>query len=332
MTKEQIIDSIIVSMAVHITKEQLSILNTVLVNEFHKFDIAELQVPATQEQSNEQFINMFMVLKGNKLSQKTMKVYLATLKDFMLVINKPLNKVTSLDVEYYLNVKQKTCNEKSLNNYKRNLSAFYTFLRKKKIVTYNPCDEVESYKEIQKPIDHLEVVEKETLKNGCKDKRDRALIEFLRCTGLRVGELTNVKVRDLDMNTGKIVIFGEKTKTYRFVKVDVLAMSFIKEYLAERNLNENSYMFSHLREEKQLDISSITKIVKNIGKRSGLERRVYVHLFRHTLATDIVRKGGSMSEAGEYLGHKEQSVTGRHYTFIDDSHTEKIFEKYVKAV
>lgn len=200
----------------------------------------------------------------------------------------------------------------------------------KKFIADNPVDEVEAYKEIQKPIDHLEAVEKEQLKTGCSCLRDRALIEFLRCTAVRVGELISIKVSDVDFKSGKVIVYGEKTKKYRTVYIDDVAKRYLAEYLENRE--PSIFLFSNSKNGGSLSISAITKSLHKIGKQAGLNRRIYTHLFRHTVATDIVRKGGSMSDAGEYLGHTEQSVTGRHYTFIDDNHKEKIFVKYVKAV
>lgn len=331
MTKEQLMDEIIVSMSCHINGVQLHVLKEVLITKLENVEISAPMLPATVEQNNEYFINMFKILKGSKLSTRTMEVYLATLRDFQNILNKPLNKITCIDIEYYLNVKSKTCNEKSLNNYLRNLSAFYTWMRKKRFITENPCDEVEAFKEVQKPIDHLEAVEKEQLKEGCTDARDRALIEFLRCTALRVGELISVKIDDVDFESGRVRVYGHKTKTYRTVFIDRVAKEYLSRYLEERKV-ESLYLFSNSRNGDSLSISAITKILHKIGHNSGMNRRIYTHLFRHTVATDIVRKGGSMSDAGEYLGHAEQSVTGKHYTFIDDNHKEKIFIKYVQAV
>lgn len=330
MTKEQLMNEIVVEMAHFVNGEQMVILRNVLLKKFEGIEISAPMLPATMEQNNEYFLSMFAVLKGNKLSKRTMEVYMSTIKDFLCVVNKPLTKITTIDIEYYLNIKSRTCGEKSLNNYKRYLSAFFTWMRKKKFITDNPTDDVEPYKEVQKPIDHLESVEKEQLKTGCRKPRDRALIEFLRCTAVRVGELISIKVSDVDFASGKVNVYGEKTKKYRTVFIDEVAKRYLIDYLESRE--PSIYLFSNGRTGGQLTISAVTKALHKIGNQAGMTRRVYTHLFRHTVATDIVRKGGSMSDAGEYLGHKEQSVTGKHYTFIDDNHTKCIFEKYVQAV
>ena len=66
--------------------------------------------------------------------------------------------------------------------------------------------------------------------------------------------------------------------------------------------------------------------------RAHMERRVYPHLFRKTTATNITRRGGSVQDAGDYIGHKDNSVTARFYAFKGKDHTEEIFRKYVAIV
>jgi site-specific recombinase XerD len=72
--------------------------------------------------------------------------------------------------------------------------------------------------------------------------------------------------------------------------------------------------------------------LKRIKNNAKIDRRIYPHLFRKTTATNIVKRGGSVHDAGEYLGHKYQSVTGKHYNYIGEEHTRNIFEKYVATV
>lgn len=83
----------------------------------------------------------------------------------------------------------------------------------RKIISENPCDGIEPYTVIEKPIDHMEATDVEKLKLGCIRKRDRALIEFMRSTAMRRGEVPLVKISDIDFRSGKIVIFGEKHKS-----------------------------------------------------------------------------------------------------------------------
>lgn len=101
MTKEQLMNEIIVDMAHFINGEQMFALKNVLLKKFECIEISAPMLPATAEQNNEYFLNMFAILKGSKLSARTMNAYLSTLKDFLCIVNKPLTKITTIDVEYY---------------------------------------------------------------------------------------------------------------------------------------------------------------------------------------------------------------------------------------
>ena len=97
--------------------------------------------------------------------------------------------------------------ETSLDGQRRCLSAFFTWMRKLHLITENPCDEIEPYKIVEKPIDHMQPEEVEQLKTGCRTKRDRAMIEFLRSTAVRVGEAAQIRICDIDWRTGEVCIY-----------------------------------------------------------------------------------------------------------------------------
>ena len=159
----------------------------------------------------------------------------------------------------------------------------------------DPVEGTEKFTEAVKPIDHMEAEEMEQLKAGCRTKRDRALIEWLRCTAMRKGEIPDVTINQIDWQKGRVMIYGSKGKAYRIVCLDSVAMKYLKEYIAERGLDlrSNQPLFTHCRgdAQKALSKSGIYSEIKRIAAASGLDRRVYPHLFRKTTATNIIRRG-----------------------------------------
>lgn len=337
-TKEKLKNDILVAMKVYLDVTKMAILEAVITQAMQNVEMTELEtLPATVDNTNQYIIDLFMVRKAPKLKDSTVETYMNTLKEFIAYTNKPLNKVSECDVECYLYQKKKMNNNNtSLNNHRRNLSAFFTWMRKVKIISDNPCDGVEAFEQIEKPIDHLEVIEVQQVIEGCKHKRDRAILEFMRCTAMRRGEVPLVNVCDIDFSKGSITIYGHKTSRYRTVFLDKVALYYIREYIQERGVSENSKepLFTHLRGDKTKGLSKdgLYSTIKTIAKRSKIERRVYPHLYRKTTATQIVRRGGSDEIAGEYLGHAPKNVTGKHYTFKGTDHVEQIFHNYVEAV
>lgn len=333
---EILMNNIIMSMSSHIDAATTSILKDVLIKNLAKYTVTMNEtLPATADDSNEYILQLFLSTKATKLSSKTVSYYTDTIKRLLCVINKPLVEITSVDISYFLNSLRRDNDAVSLNNLRRNISAFYTWMRKSHLIIENPCEAVEPYKEIEKPIDHMEATEYEQLKSGCSSTRDRALIEFLRSTAMRVGEVKPIKISQVNWNTGVLTILGEKGGAYRPVCLDSVALKYLTQYISERNLSPTSQepLFSHLYSScKVLSCNGIRESLHSIKVRSGLNRRIYPHLFRKTTATNIVKRGGTVHDAGEYLGHKDSSTAGKHYSFIGSDHTIDIFRKYVASV
>lgn len=336
-TKERVRNDILVGMRMHLDACTMQILDAIIIKTMQNVEMTETTtLPATLDDTNQYIMQLFDTKKVPRLSPKTVKFYKSTINEFMTLVSKPLNKITESDVEYYLQTKRSGNTNASLNNLRRNLSAFFTWMRKEKIIGENPCDGIEPYTMVEKPIDHMEATDMEKLKKGCVYARDRALIEFMRSTAMRRGEVPLVKVCDIDFRNGKLVIFGEKTQKYRTVFLDNVAIHYIQEYLKGRGVSESSRepLFTHLRGDrtKVLDVDGVYSSIKDIARRAGMDRRVYPHLFRKTTATNICRRGGSEDAAGEYLGHAPRNVTGKHYTYKGDRYVEQIFHSYVEAV
>ena len=336
--KERVKNNVLLTMRMYLDPATMDVLESVIVKEFHCVDMVELEtLPATTVDFNSYIIVLFRATREGKLKEGTINYYINTVNELLSLIDKPLNKIDQMDIMVYLNAKKKAGNTNaSLNNLRRNLSAFFTWMRKKKLIPDNPCDEVEPYPESSKQIDHLEADEYELLKTGCKASRDRALIEFLRCTAMRVGEVPQVRICDIDFSTGKIEILGEKNNKYRTVLLDSVAIRYIDKYLEERNIDRSSkeYLFVHTKGNKKIQLTKdgVYCSIKTIAKRSELSKNVYPHLLRKTVATNIVKRGGTDEVAGEYLGHTPHTVTGRHYTYKGTEHVVEIFNKYVRTI
>lgn len=333
--REEIKNEIILEMRNHVDTTTMAILRQVLNKTLSNVEIVRTKMlPSTTEDVNAKIIELFNMNKAPKLSNRTVSYYMDTINKLLCFSNKSLLKMNSMDIEMFLDGLSKTNDAVSVNNHRRNLSAFYTWMKKSHMVLENPCEAIEPFKEISKPIDHMLPEEFEQLKAGCKYKRDRAMIEFLRCTAMRVGEVINVKISDINWRDGKIQIYGNKNRTYRPVCLDSVAIKYITDYIFSRglNFNSNEYLFTSIRGNTPLQIGGIRCAVITIAKRANVDRRVYPHLFRKTTASNIVKRGGSMHDAGEYLGHKDRSTAGKHYAFVSEEHTVEIFNKYVAAI
>ena len=336
--KETFKNNILMQMKRHLNKDALAILDIVLSETLYRVDIVDNEtLPATQDLTNEYLFSLYELKRSPKLSESSYIGYVRCVKEFLRYVDKPLTQMKEEDVEYYLRQKIREGNVgTTLNSKRRMLSQFFKFMKKYKFIQENPVDNIDPYREVKKPVEHLEPEEWETLKEACKSKRDRALLEYLRCTACRKGEIPDVRINQVNWATGKITIFGEKTQTYRVVCLDTVAIKYITEYIRERGLDlkSNQPLFVHCRGDRSraLTRNGIYAEVKRIAEGAGLEKSIYPHLFRKTTATNIVRRGGNDTDAGYYLGHKPHGVTGTHYIYRGEDQTIKIFQSYVAAV
>lgn len=156
----------------------------------------------------------------------------------------------------------------------------------------------------------LTLEELELLRIACKDKRDRALIEFLFATGCRVSEVVDCNIEDLNFNENtlrvigkgdkeRIVCFGEKTKIY------------ISKYINEdrRKDNDLALFVSEKFPHNRLSRRGIELIVTKIAKRANFDKRVFPHLVRHTMATVGLRNGANLITIQHLLGHTDLATT-----------------------
>lgn len=287
--------------------------------------------------------------KVPKLSKQTAKYYLLTINHFIEFTGKSLLNVTDMDVEYYLhNYAKKGNTETTVNNERRNLSAFFSWMRKSHLISENPVDNVEKLTEVEKPIDYLRDWEFEALRDACKRQqgekikdinayrealRDRALLEFLRSTAIRVGECVSVNKSDIDWNNGEVLVYGHKTKRYRKACIDDVSKYHLKKYIDSRT-DDNEALFVSLKSpHRRMQKTSIEYVIRAIADRSILERRVYPHILRKTTATNMAKKGCPRELVAFYIGHKDGNTKtlNKHYAATDPAQITAAFWQYGEA-
>ena len=217
--KEIVRDSVLTTMRPYLNAVTMDILNQAIVNAMAHVDVVETEtLPATSENTNDYILNVYMTKKVQKLSRQTAKYYLETIRHFIQFTNKSLLDINDMDVELYLQWYHATGFRgagniaSTVNNERRNLSAFFTWMRKQKMINENPVDGVEPFAEIEKPIEFLADWEMEALRDACRTEvngvtnfkeyrehlRDRAVLEFFRSTAIRVSECVPINRQDID--------------------------------------------------------------------------------------------------------------------------------------
>jgi integrase/recombinase XerD len=159
-------------------------------------------------------------------------------------------------------------------------------------------------------------------------KRDRALILTLLDTGMRVSELCQIRMRDIDQVSGKIFITGKGNKS-RFVFLGKVSRQAVWSYVSERFPKDNPYPDEPLFTDKQgihfLNRQAVLKLLQRLGKRAELSN-VHPHKFRHTFAIEFLRNGGNVFELQQLLGHSDLE-TAKKYVNLAQSDLETSIRK-----
>lgn len=347
--KEIFRDNILTSMKPYLDSVTMDILNQTIVQALFNINIVEMgeTLPATNENTNECIMELFEAKKAPKLSKYTAEYYRRTMNNFIAFVGKSLIDVTDMDIEYYLNQYSKKGNKAvTVNNERRVISAFFTWMRRNHLVTENPAESIEKYVETEKPIDHLEDWEVEALRDACKVKivnkvtqieeyreslRDRALIEFLRSTAVRIGECVSVNIEDINWETGDILVYGQKGRAYRTVCLDDAARFHLKKYVDSRKDSDPALFVSLKSPHKRMTRCGLRSALKQIAKRSIVGINIYPHLFRKTTATNMARRGCPGELISLYLGHKNGNVTNKHYAYRSPHQVKNAFLQYGAA-
>ncbi len=160
--------------------------------------------------------------------------------------------------------------------------------------------------------------------------RDRAILELLYASGLRVSELAGAKLENLDLESGLIRVTGKGNKT-RLVPVGRRARMAIERYLAQERPDlvkprSGSEVFLSVRGGR-LTTARLWQIVKACARRSGLETNIYPHLLRHSFATHLLSNGADLRIIQEMLGHADISTT-QVYTHVDQQRLKAVHRKF----
>jgi len=216
------------------------------------------------------------------------------------------------------------------NYYLIALRAFLKYLIKRGIKSLAP-ERIELAKLPERDLDLISLAELERLLNApagndLKALRDRAILELLFSTGLRVSELVALN-RDIDLNKDELTIRGKGGKV-RLVFLSAQAKKAIKDYLAKReDLAEPLFIQLKRKEATRLTTRSIERIVKFYASAAGISKKVTVHTLRHCFATDLLQNGADIRSVQMLLGHANVATT-QIYTHLTDRHLKEIHKKF----
>lgn len=285
----------------------------------------------------EEFCKIYLVseflnyIRNKNYSLNTIISYINDLYYFHEFVMMDFDKVKYDDIrDYleYLNLKK----EKSTSVSRKisSLKSFYKFLYKNDYMDKKDYPLVKvTYPKKEKKLpkflyynDLLEIINESS-----KDKdgvRDRLIIEMLYATGVRVSELVNIKLNDIDFNNKRIIVCGKGNKE-RIVYYGDYAEEVLNKYLKTHVRKNNNYLFLNSKGEQITD-GGIRYIIDNIMKKLSIKTHVTPHVLRHTFATDMLNNGCDIKIVQELLGHSSLKAT-EIYTHVTNEHLKEVYYK-----
>ncbi|MGP7817515.1 tyrosine recombinase XerC [Niallia sp. 01092] len=290
--------------------------------------------------SLQRFVEYLQIEKN--CSPYTIEYYQDDINQFLLFMSKQLiNKledVQSSDVRIFLtDLFHAKLARKSIARKISSLRSFYRFLVREKLVAANPFSTITIPKLEKRLPDFFYEEELQQLFLSCDSStplgnRNKALLELLYATGIRVGECTKIELKDIDFSISTVLVKG-KGKKERYVPFGSFAHTALESYIRDgrtklmgKNSNQHSFLFVNYRG-GPLTAGGVRDILSKMMHASSAQGKIHPHKLRHSFATHLLANGADMRTVQELLGHADLSST-QIYTHVTNEYLKKTYMSY----
>lgn len=292
-----------------------------------KYDVTRKTSPAPS--TNTQLLNSFLSAKKIEgKSTKTLTYYKNTLARLLTATKKPIKQTTTDDLRNYLSDFQSTngSSNVTIDNIRRIFSSFFSWLEDEDFIVKSPVRRIHKVKTTKVVKETLSDEDLEKIRETASSYRDRAIVEFLASTGVRVGEIVNLNVNAIKLDDRSAIVLG-KGNSEREVYFDARTKIHLERYLKTRTDKNEALFVSNKIPNNRLTIGTIESIVKKIGEKSSVSH-VHPHKFRRTLATRAIDKGMPVEQVQKLLGHVRIDTT-MHYVMVNQTNVKISHRKYI---
>ena len=320
---EEKIVTILNEMSEYLSIAQMKKLQEVMLDAFSG------KIEKRKQISNQEYLKMFLAAKTIEgCSKRTIQYYRVTIEKMLTVMNQPIRKISTDDMRSYLSQYQEWngCSKVTVDNVRRNISSFFSWLEEENYILKSPMRRIHKIKTNQQVKEIITDEDIERLRDSCSCKRDLAMIDLLYSTGIRVGELVNLNISDVDFEARECVVFGKGGKE-RKVYFDAKSKLHLQAYLSSR-VDDNEALFVTLdAPHDRLKISGVEIRMRSLGRINNMTR-IHPHKFRRTMATRAIDKGMPIEQVQKILGHSQIDTTMQ-YAMVNQSNVKSSHQKYI---
>ena len=291
--------------------------------------LSENRAPDYLQTRNEEFLDMFLTSKHLEgCSDKTIRYYRCNIQRMLETVDVPVIKISTEMLRKYLLEYQSinNCGKVTIDNVRRSLSTFFSWLEEEDYIIKSPMKRIHKVKTAVAVKETLPDEKVEILRDNCGNLRDRAMIDFLLSTGIRVGELVRLNIEDIDFSERECVVYGKGDKE-RKAYFDAKTKLHLMNYIESRTDNNKALFVSLNRPHDRLTESSVELRLREMGKKLGVEK-VHPHKFRRTMATRAIEKGMPIEQVQKILGHEQIDTTLR-YAMVNQNNVKLSHRKYI---
>lgn len=304
--------------------QQLERLQTVLFEQF-----AEEETQVEKVLDNQDYLELFVAAKRVEgCTERTIEYYRSTIQNMFSIIGLPIRQITTDVLREYLTKYQSNnnCGKVTVDNIRRNLSSFFSWLEDEDHIIKSPIRRIHKVKTGTMVKETFSDENIETLRDGCHSIRDLAIIDLLYSTGMRVGELVNLDIDDINFEERECIVYGKGNKERR-VYFDAKAKLHIQKYLAERTDSNPALFVSLDSPHNRLNINGVEYRLRQLGRELNINK-VHPHKFRRSMATKAIDKGMPIEQVQKLLGHQQIDTT-MHYAMVSQTNVKMSHRKYI---
>ena len=310
-------------MSEYLSVDQMKKLQEVILKTFAENAVSKKEI------SNEEYLRMFLDAKSIEgCSKRTIQYYKVTIEHLLKKLHHPIRKITTEMMRGYLVDYQKinNCGKTTVDNIRRNISSFFSWLEEEDYILKSPMRRIHKIKTTKVVKNIISDEEIEKLRDNCKSIRDTAMIDLLYSTGIRVGELVNLNIEDVNFSERECVVFGKGDKE-RKVYFDAKSKIHLKQYIESRTDNNPALFVTLNAPYDRLKISGVEIRIRELGRMLNLEK-VHPHKFRRTMATRAIDKGMPIEQVQKILGHSQIDTTMQ-YAIVNQNNVKASHRRYI---
>lgn len=316
---------------VNILNEMAEVLSITQMKKLQEVLLKNLSESSVQSSSisNQEYMKLYLEAKKIEgCSERTLQYYRVTIEKLLRKIEEPIRKINTEQIRAYLSEYQliNNCSKVTVDNIRRNISSFFSWLEEEDYILKSPMRRIHKIKTKQQVKEIISDEAIERLRDSCCCPRDLAMIDLLYSTGIRVGELVNLNISDINFEARECVVFGKGDKE-RKVYFDAKAKLHLQDYLKTRT-DDNQALFVTLDSPyARLKISGVEIRIRELGRSLNLNR-IHPHKFRRTMATRAIDKGMPIEQVQKILGHSQIDTTMQ-YAIVNQNNVKSSHQRYI---